>query len=393
MQRMRYRPGIVSTLCLVLFSLLPSIWISAQTSSTQAPGPAQRRAGELRRGINASHWFAQLGNPAAYTKEHFQTAMTAEDIELIKSMGFDNVRLSIDPQPLFQTNRPNELRPEYLGYLDAAVKMILDHGLAVVIDMHPESDFKAKLARDDDSVQQFADFWRALARHYSSSLWDPDHVFFEMLNEPEMPDHYRWYGVQAKLVAAIREGAPDNTIIAAGARWSDDDDLVFMSDGLRDTNIIYNFHFYEPHLFTHQGATWSTYYWHLVKGLRYPSTPESAAQTAATLPDAIDRLYVMRYGYDHWGADRIDMEIGQAAEWAQRHNVPLVCNEFGVYQAFSDPHDRAAWLTDVRTALEKHGLGWAMWDYSGGFGVVNRVNGHPVPDDLTVRALGLKVAR
>ena len=34
---------------------------------------------------------------------------------------------------------------EYFGYLDTAVKMILDAGLAVEIDMHPDSDFKARL--------------------------------------------------------------------------------------------------------------------------------------------------------------------------------------------------------------------------------------------------------
>ena len=115
---------------------------------------------------------------------------------------------------------------EYFGYLDAAVKMILDAGLAVEIDMHPDSDFKARLAKEDDFVERFADFWSTVAQHYAS--WDPDRVFFEILNEPEMRDAYRWYGVEAKLAAAIRRGAPTNTIIAAGARWDDDDDLVFL---------------------------------------------------------------------------------------------------------------------------------------------------------------------
>ena len=114
---------------------------------------------------------------------------------------------------------PNKIPAEYLGYLDAAVKMILDHGLAVVIDLHPESDFKARLAKDDDFVERFADFWRALAEHYSA--WDADRVFLEILNEPEFSDRYRWLGVQMKLAAAIRQGAPAHTIIAAGARWSE----------------------------------------------------------------------------------------------------------------------------------------------------------------------------
>jgi hypothetical protein len=104
----------------------------------------------------------------------------------------------------------------------------------------------------------------------------------------------------------------------------------------------------------------------------------------------MDRLQVIRYGHDHWGAARIESEMKQAAEWASRRDVPLVCNEFGVYRAFVDPDDRAAWIHDVRTALERNGIGWSMWDYSGSFGVVTKKDGKAMPDDGVLRALGLK---
>ena len=357
--------------------------VSAQAVSSVSPS----RIAHLRHGINASEWFAQVYDKRGYTREHFQSWTTAEDIALIKSMGFDHVRLSVNPQPMMPNHRPDEIPAEYFGYLDAAVKMILDQGLAVVIDAHPESDFKKRLAQDDSFVQEFADFWRALARHYSS--WDSERLFFEILNEPEFSDRYRWYGVQSKLAAAIRDGAPKHTIIAAGARWSDDDELVFI-EPLRDSNVIYNFHFYDPHIFTHQGATWGAYFWHWVKGLHYPSSPESAAKVAVAAPDAVDRLAIIRYGEDHWNAERIDAEITQVAEWAQQHGVPVVCNEFGVFRQYAEPQDREAWIHDVRTALERHNMGWAMWDYSGSFGVVTRKDGKAMPDDLTLRALGLK---
>ncbi|MGB0023047.1 MAG: glycoside hydrolase family 5 protein [Candidatus Sulfotelmatobacter sp.] len=366
-------------------SFLPAQSISTSSAQPTSSVPASRIA-RLRRGINASEWFAQVYDQRGYTKDHFQSWTTSEDIALIKSIGFDHVRLSVNPQPMMANHRPDELTADYLGYLDAAIKMILDQGLAVVIDLHPESDFKARLAKDDSFVQEFSDFWRALARHYSS--WDAERVFFEILNEPEFPDPYRWYGVQAKLAAAIREGAPQQTIIAAGARWSDDDELVFI-EPLRDPNVIYNFHFYDPHIFTHQGATWGTYFWHWVKGLHYPSSPESAAKTAAGVPDAVDRLAVIRYGQDHWDAVRIDAEVTQVAEWARQRGVPVVCNEFGVYRTYADPHDREAWIHDVRSALERHGMGWAMWDYSGSFGLVSKKDGRIMVDDMTVRALGM----
>ena len=42
-------------------------------------------------------------------------------------------------------------------------------------------------------------------------------------------------------------------------------------------------------------------------------------------------------------------------------------------------------------SLEKHGIGWMMWDYNGGFGVVTKQDGHAVPDEVTLKALGLKM--
>ena len=96
---------------------------------------AFRRAEKLKHGINASEWFAQVYDKRGYTPEHFQAWTTAEDIALIKSMGFDHVRLSVNPQPMFSSREPNKIPAEYLASLDAAVKMILDQGLAVVIDL------------------------------------------------------------------------------------------------------------------------------------------------------------------------------------------------------------------------------------------------------------------
>lgn len=366
---------------LLLFLSLPSAF--AQNPAPLSSVPAARLA-HIRHGINLSEWFAQVYDSKGYTKEHFQTWTTAADIALIKSTGFDHVRLSVNPQPIMDAGQRGATA-EYFGDLDAAMKMILDAGLAVELDMHPDSDFKVRL-NEDDFVERFADFWRTVARHYSS--WDQDRVFFEILNEPEMRDPYRWYGVEAKLATAIRQVAPTHTIIAAGARWDNDDDMVFL-EPLRDPNVIYVFHFYEPHIFTHQGATWGSFYWHWLKGLHYPSSPENAAQVAAAVPEAPERLQVIRYGQDHWDASRIEAEINQAADWAKQRNVPLICNEFGVFRTYSDPRDRQAWLKDVRTALERQGIGWAMWDYSGSFGVVTKKDGHATPDEVTIRALGL----
>jgi hypothetical protein len=61
--------------------------------SNSESGIAQRHAQHLRHGINLSEWFAQVYDQKGYTKEHFETWTTAQDIALIKAMGFDHVRL------------------------------------------------------------------------------------------------------------------------------------------------------------------------------------------------------------------------------------------------------------------------------------------------------------
>jgi hypothetical protein len=43
----------------------------------------------------------------------------------------------------------------------------------------------------------------------------------------------------------------------------------------------------------------------------------------------------------------------------------------------------------MRVAMEKNHIGWAMWDYQGGFSVVVKQNGTTNPDQDVVNALGL----
>ena len=62
----------------------------------------------------------------------------------------------------------------------------------------------------------------------------------------------------------------------------------------------------------------------------------------------------------------------------------------GVHKPYADPKDRAAWLHDMRIALESHNIGWNMWDYQDNFGLVTKTNGKAaIPDPLLVQALGL----
>ena len=352
---------------------------------------ATARAQHLKRGINASEWFAQSARDysAARTNRYIDDA----DIALMAQLGFDSVRLSIDPVPLEQYPRGADglniwqIAAE-VSRLDHAVDTMLAAGLAVQIDLHPEENYKLQLRSGNDQIDRMTSLWRRLAAHYASR--DTDRIFFEILNEPEVGDAYRWAGIQARVAAAIREVAPKNTLIATGPNFSDIQDLLTQHP-LADGNVIYNFHFYDPHEFTHQGAGWGVPWWSYTHGIPYPATEGSMAELLKELPEAANRFDLERYWLDHWDAHRIRLLIDEAAAWGHSNNVPLLCNEFGAYRQFTEAPSRMNWLHDVRTALEADGIGWTMWDYRGGFGVVFKEDGKPARvDGDVVDALGMK---
>src|SRR5215208_4823996 len=136
----RNGPSIALILAVAILPHLSNLTIDAKTltgfrqaGQQEKPVDLAARFRRLRRGINLSHWFSQAAN---YSKTHLETHTTAEDIALIKSMGFDHVRFPIEPAPLLRdTPDPSVLNATYLQYVDNALDMILAAGLAVVVDI------------------------------------------------------------------------------------------------------------------------------------------------------------------------------------------------------------------------------------------------------------------
>ena len=378
--------GVWLTLGVVSAAWVTSIVKDRKTShldQIESSRVAFQRAERLRRGINLSGWFAQLSDSPQARDNGYMTVL---DIQRLKRLGFDHVRLSIDPAPLIDTVQNGALRPDAMAKLDKAVDDLTGAGLNVVLDVQPEESWKTPLANGDESVEKFFAFWTAFATHYAKT--DPEKVFFEVMNEPTMQDLYRWEGIEDRAVARIRSVAPRHTVIATAARFSNIESLIAM-EPVHDDNVIYTFHDYDPMWFTHQGATWGEQGWAFVHGVHYPATPENIKPVLAQEPDERERLKLKRFAWEHWDAGRIEAEVETAAEWAKQRGVPLYCGEFGVYKAYAKPEERVRWIADTRTALERKHIGWAMWEYRGYFGLATQGRDGPVIDREALHALGL----
>ena len=125
------------------------------------------RVQHLKHGINASEWFAQSASDYSAARTNRYT--DAGDIALMARLGFDNVRLSIDPVPLEQAPLDKDgFNADFLGRLDKIVDTVLADGMAVQIDIHPEESYKQQLHGSDNAVDRLTSLWRRLAAHYST---------------------------------------------------------------------------------------------------------------------------------------------------------------------------------------------------------------------------------
>ena len=365
-------------LLLALFGLI--------SASRAQKNLAFERAKHLRRGINLSNWYAQTGNND-YSPERLASYMTEADFQLIRALGFDHARLSINPEPLIADQQTGSLDAAAMERLDGAVRRIVSLGLVVILDIHPEPEWSRASTQTDDGAARFMSFWKSFALHFAGS--DPKKVYFEVLNEPERMDMYRWAGEQARAIAVIRAQAPRHTIIATGAMWGGIDALA-ATEPVRDENVIYTFHDYSPMEFTHQGAGFVMKELETLRNVPYPSSPEKVAPLLSAQTDEKVRKNLAWYGEQRWDISTMQKQIGVAAAWAKERHVPLYCGEFGVFRHNGPPADRAVWIGDMRQTLENDRIGWALWDFKGWFGFVTEQNGVPVADESVVKALGLK---
>jgi aryl-phospho-beta-D-glucosidase BglC (GH1 family) len=340
-----------------------------------------RQQRHLQRGINLSHWFAQTDQLNA---RHFAEFIVADDFRLLQSLGLDHVRFTINFAPFIPPQNPADLSADFFVQLDRAVALIHDAGLAVILDFHPDDDYKQALQDDPAAARNFVRFWSAYAARLAAT--DPERTYFEILNEPLFTDHGAWQQLQEQALLAIRAQAPAHTLIVSGAKWSGLYELLEMKK-FPDDNLVYNFHFYHPMQLTHQGATW----WHKagaadLRNVSYPSSPESVLPLASQAVSEAARQLLLEYGAERWDAGAIDREFAKAAAWARQHDVTLTCNEFGVYKKFvARDGARARWLADVVAVSARYHIGWAMWDYCGDFALVEG------PADK--RELNLEVAK
>lgn len=331
----------------------------------------------FKRGINLGGWLSQydVNRKNKFNEqeklEHFKTFITEGDIARLREWGADHVRLPFISDIVEKNGVVNE---EYIVFLDQCITWCEKYQMGVLLDLH-EIEGHGYLPNDevppilcDSKIQEKCAFiWRTLAKRYLGKV--NRFIVFELLNEVHDPESYNWIKLYKMLVQEIRK-IDSERMILIGTNEANSPFRFAELEVLNDPNIVYNFHFYDPVVFTHQLAGFSEEQMAYGKKIHYPGE----------IPDFIDFLkdhkqWVDRYTHTQWD-DSINhgsmmKYLKNVISFQKYTNREVYCGEYGVVDQ-ADINDRIAWIADLQTFLTEHHIGRAYWNYKVmDFGIVD----------------------
>ena len=317
-----------------------------------------RRFEGFQNGINLGGWLSQC----EHTKEHYDTFIKETDIEQIAAWGLDHIRVPVDYE-LIQEEDGTYI--EYgFSYIDDCIKWCQKYHLNMVLDLHKTKGYSFDFQENESgffenqSLQvRFINLWKEFARRYGKL---DDILAFELLNEvvdPNVAD--QWNEIIRLTIDQIRKTSPYMHIIVGGV-CNNSVTKVKLLDAPYDENIVYNFHCYEPLIFTHQSANWvlnmpSNFH------ILYPDSLDTYKEASKMIDHSFSEcLYVN--GVNSLGQSFFEVIFMEAIEKAEDNDAMLYCGEYGVIN--QAPVDSTLkWYQDIHAVFEKYGIGRAAWSY------------------------------
>ncbi len=325
------------------------------------------------RGVNLTGWFqAENARQIQFAK------YTKQDLVQIKSLGCDAVRLPINLH--FMTNGAPDyvIDPLFFDFLDQVVDWAEELQVHLLLDNH---SFDPNVDTQPSVELVLLKVWPQMAEHYKNRS---NYVYYEILNEPHGISTAVWCQIQQKVIYAIRAIDTKHTIVVGPSGYNSYNELNNMPV-YTDNKLIYTFHFYDPFMFTHQGATWTSYMQD-VSGVPFPFDAARMPATPVSTRGTWVESALNNYKSDGTVA-KVKQLLDVAANFKTARNVNVFCGEFGVYIPNSPHSDRVYWYDVVRKYLEEKGIPWTIWDYQGGFGLFEKGSNELFDYDLDVDML------
>ncbi|HZK65142.1 MAG TPA: glycoside hydrolase family 5 protein [Puia sp.] len=283
-------------------------------------------------------------------------------LALMHQLGFKTLRLPVSFDHWTSHVAPYRIvKPGYFAAIDSILQWAKQYDMKVIIDNHHGSLDDSTRAMQE--LPRLEAIWEQVAARYKNT--DGDKVFFELYNEPHNISDAVWKQCAIKLIKTVREIAPHHTLIIGGAGWNSLSGLEKLGI-LPDDNLIYTFHFYDPFLFTHQGASWAG-----VKETSNTGIPFPYDETAMPKlnPASKDTWGERNYkAYSEAGTmSGLRKELKTAKAFSEKYNVPVFCGEWGSYKKYADTASRCRYTVTIKDLLNELHIPFAYWEWDQGF--------------------------
>ncbi|MHA7944512.1 glycoside hydrolase family 5 protein [Formosa sp. 3Alg 14/1] len=282
-----------------------------------------------------------------------------DEIDEIHSRGINDVRLPVSFEYQFKQESENR----YLRDLRRIAKYIKKKNMTLIVcyfdhTINKETNFT--------NVNIIKNNWRLISRalrKYSN------HVYYELVNEPNLYPE-QWDAVVPEIVSEIRAEDQDTKILIGATNYNSIYELS-RKKPFPFENIIYVFHFYEPFIFTHQGADWVGNQTKTI-GIPYPYNPSKMPNMA---PEALGTPGEVNYNdyKDMANKTSLSHKIDIIVNWANQNNVDIWCTEFGAINTIA-PEYRCQYFKDIVDIFKSHNIKCYLWEYQGNFGITDNIN-------------------
>jgi len=298
-----------------------------------------------------------------------RSGTTEDDFKWMADWGFDFVRLPMAYPRFIQFDPSKNITPEDVYHIDekevdnvqALVEMANKYGLHVSLNLHRAPGFCVNagfnepynLWQDKAAQDAFYFHWGMWAKRFAGLT--PDQISFDLVNEPctreDMNDQFSKRGpipgqlyreVAQKAAQTIRQYNPRHRVIADGNNVGG-----AVIPEIFDLDIAQSCRGYYPHYISHYRAPWVY------------KNPDDAPKPV--WPGVIDGKSFSRKNLEVFYAPWIN---------AVKQGVGVHCGECGCWR--ETPHEVfLAWFGDVLDILTENGIGYALWNFRGDFGVLD----------------------
>lgn len=294
---------------------------------------------------------------------------TDEHLKWMRDWGFDFIRLPIAYPYYLNIDRTKDITADDVYHINSqAVEQIVQlvdkanqYGLHVSVNLHRAPGYcinagfhePFNLWKDEAAQQAFYFHWSLWAKQFKTK--SAKQVSFDLINEPAMREdmndqHAPATAVPGELYRKIIVGA--SQVI-----WKENPDRIILADGnnigndiipeIEDLPIAQSCRGYYPHAISHYKAPWAN------------ADPEH--MPTPVWPGQIGNQYFDRHSLEQYYQPWIELV---------KKGIGVHCGECGCWN--KTPHQVfLSWFGDVLDILTDAGIGYALWNFIGDFGVLD----------------------